>query len=450
MSNYYLESLDSVRTQNGIDKEDFGAQVNIIRLEFLYSLLFGNSIVIPEPFLFDSRGFLSVSRELLVNANISDWGSYYPIVLSNRGVPGKGQFDSFNNLIKQYAAKNDFIFSSIEEGEQENIKRELSQKGNVFEPGYLGKVLPPQYADSLARLSHYFGTHQDAFKGPNDDPVIDMESYIKGLMACKKEEFEENDHIKWKYVQKLQNIQRIVNRKFRADYRCGQINNRCIPRKYFPEKEFREYKDVYFEFVDTCYHLVVSSSVHANTGIYTPLISSTHQHQSYLLAIYIHEKIKRVLKTESPITNNNLQLVISLTEATPNFNGIWKNVGSIVKPDNDAFYDSLERLKLAIRTQSGVEEALEKHIEYLSKETSLLMFSKTKENLLFTSIKLGLSVVGGLIDCLLKIPIVGGVTNVLPVEYTISNFIHERYGGPKMKKIYGKNVKIISRSNYNV
>ena len=62
MGTRFIESFDSVRFAN--QKENLRRQTHATA-ELLISLLFGEPMIIPEPYSFDSLGFLYVGSDVL-------------------------------------------------------------------------------------------------------------------------------------------------------------------------------------------------------------------------------------------------------------------------------------------------------------------------------------------------------------------------------------------------
>lgn len=178
----FSESFDSVRHAPDLTKEsDYLTDALMhCRIETLISLLFGEQILIPEPYSFDSIGFVEVATEvirsrkrLLANPEtrniLARTPVYYPFALSLlRFLPNH---DSFRGITALRFGNEKFILSSQPEiSEQYSRRRKASEIFQNSDKRFTDAVVHlgearRTYLEKLDDLNDYFSSTPDIAVG---------------------------------------------------------------------------------------------------------------------------------------------------------------------------------------------------------------------------------------------------------------------------------------------
>lgn len=259
----FIESFDPVRFPDSkADLNNVHARLDLL----IQSILFGEQMIVPEPYSFDSVGFLRIASDLLrarpePNAMRVKSPAWNPFLLVLREQSG----GSYRSMIATQLRNPRFILSgwssvSKVEKDRESIAASVAS-GDWSEAA---QPLHGEYVEQLDRvadLDAYFSTLQLPTAGPPEIPLPDYLDWLEAAdFSGQQDEITED-------VRRLQESVRVLKA-------AGvDLNNRSEVRirgrHLLPEADY----DGIVEFIDSSYSEVVHSSTRGTSVILsTPLV----------------------------------------------------------------------------------------------------------------------------------------------------------------------------------
>jgi hypothetical protein len=201
----YLESLDPVRFAPSIPPEEREERLVHLRLEILLSLLLGQRVLIPEPYSFDSLGFIAIASEVIQARDRAISGNLQATLFLQRTpvfIPFELRLVStepgpqaFVSMVLRRIADPNFILSSIPEFTvtDENEAAIRAQRAGISEAigregfGALRAHLPVERADLpeyLDFVQSYFSSPQARGRlplGKTTPPGVSLPQYIQWI-----------------------------------------------------------------------------------------------------------------------------------------------------------------------------------------------------------------------------------------------------------------------------
>lgn len=387
----FIEAFDSVRHAPSYDnsKKDFNKprkeQLLHSKIETLLSIVLGERLLIPEPYSFDSLGFIETAVEVLESkkriasfrrntAAISTTLISNPFVLClmNRN-------NDYRNMIAGRLRKENFILSALPHISNKQEKRKSfadyiqdSSKKFVDCVKYVGSEAK-SYLENLDRLDDYFS--QPIKTGPyrtlaGTRKVNLVDTYVDWLVQAKLKAFR-SDHIP--YVDKLQiAFNKLKKNGIKLDNRS---DIRMRGRTCLDDDEYY----LALEYVDSSYNRVLAKS--------TMAIMKTHSTGEVPITDYVmageqlsrftQERLSRVSSYGPPMSldispTKELQSDFKVISWEYLWDRIWEIVAQpkwqeSVKTLHDAIIPTIDGKKSLDNLREELENALNEHLALVSK-----------------------------------------------------------------------------------
>jgi hypothetical protein len=420
----YLESLDSVRY---VSSEDIVRSKKHAEIEIMLSLLFGECVVIPEPYSFDSLGFLKIAGEILpVNKRqyvISKSPVLKPFKLAiRRDIPGHS---SYREMIGTLLKRDDFSLSAWSEIDNNKGKREQLAE----------YVTNGKYREAKQCVDN----QEDEQKIETLNLLDDYFSDEKILCPVKSSEKRLNSYVNWiaeidcDYIDKIDTdseikecLENLVTETKKIQKEAEGTDKRSIYKRITECKVENGDLDPNIArgilgFVDSCYNNIVAESVQATSRVIT---TKNHANNPYIQAVeevtlQTISNLNKTIQSWDKLAlwinpdNNSLDMF-------PEPSKLWNNVWDIVLDDD--WIQSVEKLHKALIVNSDnagdlAEEALTQHIDFLAKALSSEISLKLDKGIItFVIRKIGIPsslLIYALLDPSFSLGIPLGIANVL-------------------------------------
>lgn len=259
----FIESFDPVRfPDNAVDQNNVHAKLDLL----IQSILFGEQMIVPEPYSFDSVGFLRIATDLLrarpePTPRRMQSPAWNPFLLVLREQSG----GSYRSMIATQLRNPGFILSgwpTVSDKEKERAKIAAAVENGDWSEA--ARPLHGDFVEQLARvadLDAYFSTLRLPTAGP---PAVPLPQYVEWLE--KADVSGQEDEIGHD-VRRLQNSAGVL-REAGVDLN-NRSDVRIKGRDLLAEDDFKGI----VEFIDSSYSEVVHSSTRGTSLILsTPLV----------------------------------------------------------------------------------------------------------------------------------------------------------------------------------
>jgi len=260
----YLESLDSVRFLHG---ENIDGGMKHAEIELMLSILFGEPIVIPEPYSCVSLGFLDIAPEILntigghkFKTSRSPVSKPFKLALRS-DIPGHS---SYREMISTFLKDKDFYLPWPE------INRDMKTRKRLAKC-----IIEKKYDEA----TQYFDSEEDKKRITNLD---NLDSYFSdNNNLCNAKTLETLDsYANWitKISDKdIDNLEIDYNKDYIKDLvkeieKLGIYERRSIYRTIIEEREGILNPDItkgILVCIDSCYNNIVAKSVQAGSRVIT-------------------------------------------------------------------------------------------------------------------------------------------------------------------------------------
>lgn len=346
----FIESLDSVRF--GGKPQDYDQRVLHAKIEVMLSLLVGQPLVIPEPYSFDSLGFLDIADEVLAvwknyrrEENIRNSRVSHPFIVALRD-----DHPDYRRMLAYNLGRDPtkFILSGLSEiTNEKDIRKSIGKligEGETGDFNAAKKLLDQDCRhrmEQLEDLNNYF-SRDGAFTNAQA-PTIPMSEYFGLIMGRRgfRDELQQD-------AQSLQvSIQTLMNAGIPLDNRTEV---RVHGRKYLDEAPYQQI----LEFTDSSYNRVIADAGRAAERFHTTggVGSSLSVVSGEVLCKFAHDELSTIVPVWGDIS-----LIVAPTYdlkqkmETVNWQNVWEQVFKlmagkdwiiIVKKLNDAITSSAD------------------------------------------------------------------------------------------------------------